>query len=343
MPGLRPGKTLFEVVPALGAISAHGGAVAKLMPVGFDHPGLTLVEGLNRIGRDPSQNNHVISSSHISRSHCEVVVNEGRIWVKDLESHNGCYVNSERITRQELQPGDKLGLSRRITFVLAMDQDLQNPQGMEFNLDQESGELASSASSTPSPMQITPSEVGKEPTSAGPRTPQPMAVSDGDEDSQESTIKHLEQQRNVLAILYQVTLRCLMADNQKEVEQLLTNVQQRLVQLDSGFILYQVGQSWRATICPNSRYRPDDQTVRRSYRLAAKEQKTLVLEDASDLEQLGLNPHGSVMVIPMMLGDTMTGVMGAISGQQGVYTAEVVDIMQQLANVAAAALRPRQG
>ena len=50
MSGARKSNTLFEAVPALGAISAHGTGRAKLMPVGFEHPGFELVVGRSSPG-----------------------------------------------------------------------------------------------------------------------------------------------------------------------------------------------------------------------------------------------------------------------------------------------------
>jgi pSer/pThr/pTyr-binding forkhead associated (FHA) protein len=366
MAGLRAGKTLFEAVPALGAVSAHGGGAAKLMPVGFDHPGLELLEGINKIGRDPSQNNHVISSSHISRAHCEILVNEGQIWVKDLGSHNGTFINGERITKAEIKPGDKLGLSRRVTFVLGMDEDLQKPMEMELDMEGAKTEISPS----PAPQQPTPAlEPPKQQTDPAPAPepprpaqkpvqPTPAGLSttpgakpdeppqvvdqhdDDDEPDQAALLKQIEQQRNVLAILYQISLRCLMADNQKEIEQLLTNVLQRLVPMDSGFILYQQGNSWRASVCPNSKYPPGDATVKAIYKLASQRQDVVVLEAPEDLKGLGLD-QGSAMCVPMVLNDQLSGVVGTLSQGVGVYTSEIVDIMKQLANVSAAALRNR--
>jgi len=358
MAGLRSGKTLFEAVPALGAISAQGGGAAKLMPDGFDHPGLELIQGVNRIGRDPAQNQHVVSSSHISRCHCEILVNDGQIWVKDLGSHNGTYINSERITRAELHPGDRLGLSRRVTFILAMDQDMQKPEGMEVEMEGEgektqvSPQEQAQAPAPPALPPPVPAQAQQPPgsfrvsTTPGPVTPvapQASAADPGpgsDEPDLPALLKQVEQQRNVLAILYQISLRCLMADDQKEVEQLLTNVLQRLVPLEAGFILYQSGNAWRASICPGSKYRPSNETVKAFYRLATQHQETLVLDSPAQMTEVGVQ-GGSALVVPLVLGETLNGVVGTLSDQPGVYTSEVVDIMKQLANVSAAALRDR--
>jgi hypothetical protein len=376
MSTLRKDGTLFDAVPALGAVSAHGPGTAKLVPLGFAHPGFALAEGVNKLGRDPGQNHHVILSSHVSRTHCEVVVSSGKILVRDLGSHNGTYVNSTRVKEKELQPGDKVGLSRRVTFVLVMDAELQKPIGMDLKLDATGGWPAQAS---PAPGVSAPRHDPFAPPSSirpgpGPTTevrpigwierggsahvtpelgealapPPPTGVGsihlvsaedDGEPDAA-AQLKQMEQQRNVLAILYQISLRCLMADSQKDVEKLLTNVLGRLVPLDAGFILYQVGDHWRATICPNAKQRPGDDTVRTLFRLAVQQRAPLVVKDPRDLEPLGLQ-GGSAVAVPLILGDEVRGVVGAISSQSEVYDAEAVDILMQLATVCAAAFRER--
>ncbi len=58
-----------------------------------------------------------IPSPMVSRQHCELVQEEGRILVKDLGSSNGTFVNGARVKQRELKAGDTLGVGP-ITFVL---------------------------------------------------------------------------------------------------------------------------------------------------------------------------------------------------------------------------------
>jgi len=169
-----------------------------------------------------------------------------------------------------------------------------------------------------------------------------VSAEDDAEPDLAAQLKLMEQQRNVLAILYQISLRCLMADSRKEAEKLLTNVLGRLVPLDAGFILYQKGDHWRASICPNAAQRPSDHTVRALFRLAQQQRAPLLIQDSRDLQPLGLQ-GGSALVVPMVLGDEIKGVVGAISSRGNVYHAEEVDIVMQLATVCAAALGERAG
>lgn len=53
----------------------------------------------------------------VSRSHCEVVVRDGSITVKDLGSSNGTFVNQDRVTEQPLAPGDLLSVGGQVFLV----------------------------------------------------------------------------------------------------------------------------------------------------------------------------------------------------------------------------------
>ena len=46
----------------------------------------------------------------VSRLHCELIVRDGYVAVKDLESTNGTFVNGKRVTAEhQLHSGDELG------------------------------------------------------------------------------------------------------------------------------------------------------------------------------------------------------------------------------------------
>src|SRR4051812_43062786 len=67
---------------------------------------LRLIEGVNSIGRHDDCLIR-IRSSQVSRRHCELFENEGRLFVRDLGSSNGTFVNGAKILGQQaLNPGD---------------------------------------------------------------------------------------------------------------------------------------------------------------------------------------------------------------------------------------------
>jgi pSer/pThr/pTyr-binding forkhead associated (FHA) protein len=78
---------------------------------------LKLMDGVNSIGRHDDCLIR-IRSAQVSRRHCEVFEDKGRLMVKDLGSSNGTYVNGKRVLGQQpLNAGDVLsigGVSLRV-------------------------------------------------------------------------------------------------------------------------------------------------------------------------------------------------------------------------------------
>ncbi len=65
------------------------------------------VKNTMTIGRDSSCDIS-IPVEHLSRKHAELTLQDGKLFVTDLGSSNGTFVNGNRVTRIELHPGDKL-------------------------------------------------------------------------------------------------------------------------------------------------------------------------------------------------------------------------------------------
>ncbi len=359
---LSSGSTLFEAVPALSTMAKSGSGILKLVPVNIDLPPVTLQEGINRIGRDPEQAQHVINGTQVSRLHCAVVVDGSDIWVRDLNSHNGTYINRERVSEGPLNPGDELSISRMATFRLVRDEDLAQVDhmemiGIEDDLSEdEKTRVASSEGSGPAaswqpeaqfstpqggassvPSESPPQREVTHGNAVLPReVTKPQSAPLPAEDDSELTLEDVEKQRNVLAILYQISLRCLMDSDLKEREQLLSNVLPRLTSLDAGFILYQDGSSWRASICPG-KAQPPDPLVKATFRIARESQQPQNLMTPQALQSLGLS-KGGAMIVPLVIDGQVTGVIGAVSYQEP-FSADDFDIVTQLGNVTAAALR----
>lgn len=62
-----------------------------------------------RIGRAGS-NDFVVQDNKASRSHAEILFQEGNYWVQDLDSTNGVQVNGQPVRTVILQPGDRITL-----------------------------------------------------------------------------------------------------------------------------------------------------------------------------------------------------------------------------------------
>jgi predicted component of type VI protein secretion system len=56
----------------------------------------------------------------VSRHHCELLIDDDELMVRDLKSSNGTYVNKDRVTKRELVPGDLLAVGP-VVFVVRID------------------------------------------------------------------------------------------------------------------------------------------------------------------------------------------------------------------------------
>lgn len=94
-----------------------------VMLVMFDREGrrrdFPLHKGPNTIGRKNDCDIR-IPTSDVSRLHAEVVVDEDSAMVRDLGASNGTYVNYQRVTEEDLEPGDFLTIGS-VTFTLQID------------------------------------------------------------------------------------------------------------------------------------------------------------------------------------------------------------------------------
>jgi pSer/pThr/pTyr-binding forkhead associated (FHA) protein len=65
------------------------------------------VDSSKIIGRDPAAD-IIISGGHISRRHAEMLLRDGQLWVRDLNSSNGTYVNNRKVDEITLYLGDEI-------------------------------------------------------------------------------------------------------------------------------------------------------------------------------------------------------------------------------------------
>ena len=68
---------------------------------------IKLKPGVNRFGRGP-QNHHAFSCSEISDTHCEILVAEDSVFVRDLDSSNGTFIDGDPIQESALYSGQVL-------------------------------------------------------------------------------------------------------------------------------------------------------------------------------------------------------------------------------------------
>jgi hypothetical protein len=70
---------------------------------------LPLNAGTHRVGRNPDNDIH-LSEASISGFHCEIVVTEQGVLVKDMGSTNGTFIDGRQVSEQELFPDQVLQL-----------------------------------------------------------------------------------------------------------------------------------------------------------------------------------------------------------------------------------------
>ncbi len=67
------------------------------------------IDGKVVIGRDP-ECDITLPLEHLSRKHLELELRSGHLFIKDLGSSNGTFLNGQRVTESEIKAGDKIKL-----------------------------------------------------------------------------------------------------------------------------------------------------------------------------------------------------------------------------------------
>ena len=82
----------------------------ELVPVGGGDP-IPLLKRKLLVGRRESCD-VVLQFANVSAHHCQLTLEEGYWFVRDLNSRNGTKVNGQRVTRKRLDPGDVLSVAK---------------------------------------------------------------------------------------------------------------------------------------------------------------------------------------------------------------------------------------
>lgn len=72
------------------------------------------------LGREPGCTLRV-PLGEISRQHCELILSSDKVVIKDLDSANGTFVNDQKISEEELRPGDVISLANAVTLLIQID------------------------------------------------------------------------------------------------------------------------------------------------------------------------------------------------------------------------------
>jgi pSer/pThr/pTyr-binding forkhead associated (FHA) protein len=82
--------------------------------------------GANRVGRHPD-NDFAIEHATISNVHCEFVLQDSGVLLRDLESTNGTFVNNEKVREVQLAPGQTVRLGDVELLVESTDAKIAIP------------------------------------------------------------------------------------------------------------------------------------------------------------------------------------------------------------------------
>ena len=80
-----------------------------------------------------ADNTFEIAEASVSSHHCEIHLRGGEVFIKDLDSTNGTFINGEKITESVLKPGQILRLG---TVDMRLESGDQPPQPVKKKLDQ---------------------------------------------------------------------------------------------------------------------------------------------------------------------------------------------------------------
>src|SRR6266480_16256 len=84
--------------------------MTKLALTGLTHPGTFELEpGFNTLGRNPT-NDYRVHDATVSSFHCEIVLSDDSVLVRDLGSTNGTFIDNRPVHEGHLKPGQILRL-----------------------------------------------------------------------------------------------------------------------------------------------------------------------------------------------------------------------------------------
>ncbi|MFO0729119.1 MAG: adenylate/guanylate cyclase domain-containing protein [Myxococcota bacterium] len=112
---------------------------------GHNDTRIALREGITSFGRLPS-NDVILLGDLVSRNHARIIFFDGKASLQDLGSHNGSWVNEERIATRALVPGDILRIGNfKVTFLRGVAGD-----AIADFVDEATGTASEDATSPPS-------------------------------------------------------------------------------------------------------------------------------------------------------------------------------------------------
>jgi hypothetical protein len=151
----------------------------------------------------------------------------------------------------------------------------------------------------------------------------------------------LERERRQLAVLYQVSKRCMSAENLAELDRLLISVLERIVSFDRGFITYQLPSGdWKLVMSPKGD-RWDRAVVRSLLQTALRLKVPLAIPGSASDDRLGSAGPGksdSRLLLPLRSRSAPVGAIFLISSRADSFDDPTVDFLALFADIAALAV-----
>lgn len=125
----------LEMLPSSSEMIDHENRV-ELLGIAGEYEGLRipLSSQVMTFGKDPKKCSVVFSDTMISRTHCQIKMMNGIIYVEDLHSTNGTWINDMRQQHAQIRIGDMVSLAGRAVFQVAVAQEVKvknNPAPVE--------------------------------------------------------------------------------------------------------------------------------------------------------------------------------------------------------------------
>ncbi|HQV79894.1 MAG: FHA domain-containing protein [Moraxellaceae bacterium] len=124
------------------------------------------IDGTNVIGRDPHCD-IVVGGAHVSRRHAEFLIRNGALWVKDLGSSNGSFVNGKRYEEVALQNGDEVKFDAMIFKVVGPTEPVVHSD-FEEEAERTQFRPVVNVPLAKTPKSVSPAPVNNRPTASAP-------------------------------------------------------------------------------------------------------------------------------------------------------------------------------
>ena len=151
----------------------------------------------------------------------------------------------------------------------------------------------------------------------------------------------LERERRQLAVLYQVSKRCMMARDLEELDRLLINVLERMVAFQRAFITYRLPNGDWKLVMSKHKHHWDKKDIRRLLHLARRSRDTYLVHNSLEEPGLGTSEDGlpdTRLLLPLWADEVNMGAVFLVSQLPNSFESTALNFLELFAEVAALAL-----